>query len=146
MADFLRIFGQVPLENATIFLSSEEGAQMWRYLLRLNSTKMVPSAWQKENIPLGENTSLLATLISPLYDEFQLRSGITTAMNTNSLFPQQKVLKRMQCALRARKFPQTLSVAAVAKPFFIAVPNASAPIGRNTKLFALQSNFQSVPS
>ena len=105
MADILRIFGQVPLENATIFLSSEEGAQMWRYLLRLNSTKMVPSVWQKENIPLGENTSLLATFISPLYDEFQLRSGITTAMNTNSSSSTTESVKKNAVCASCQKIP-----------------------------------------
>ena len=67
LADFHRVFNQAPKEHLKIFLESEEEAQLWRYVLRLNSTKMVPSAWQKKHIPLGEESPWLATFISPLY-------------------------------------------------------------------------------
>ena len=47
---------------------------------------------------------------------------------------------------RALALKASTERAAVVKPFSTAVSNANALIGRNIKLFALQNNFQSVPS
>ncbi len=47
------------------FNSKQE--QLLRYVLRLNSTKILSSTWQKKNLPQGENSSWLATFVSPLY-------------------------------------------------------------------------------
>ncbi len=66
--DFIRIIANHPdIEIVKILVPSEEGAQLLRYILRLNSTKIVPSVWQKKHLPLGKNSPWLATFISPLY-------------------------------------------------------------------------------
>ena len=71
LADFTRLFSKnISTGNVlTTFMDSEEEVQLWRYVLRLNSTKMVPSAWQKKNLPLGENSPWLATFVTPLYND-----------------------------------------------------------------------------
>ncbi len=73
--DFTRIF-EAPRHKknpggnlSTIWTFNSEEEQLLRYVLRLNSTKIVPSTWQKKNLPQGENNSWLATFVSPLYDE-----------------------------------------------------------------------------
>jgi hypothetical protein len=53
----------------TILIDNAEEAQLLRFVLRLNSTKITPSAWQRKNLPLGENSPWLATFITPLYQE-----------------------------------------------------------------------------
>jgi hypothetical protein len=74
--DFNRIF-EAPRykknpdgDMSTIWTFNSEEEQLLRYVLRLNSTKIVPSTWQKKNLPQGENNSWLATFVSPLYDDF----------------------------------------------------------------------------
>lgn len=54
-------------EIMTFWTYSLEEAQLWRYILRLNSTKVAPSTWQINNLSLGENSPWLATCIVPLY-------------------------------------------------------------------------------
>ena len=55
-------------KSVPLGLTQEGSAGLLRYVLRLNSTKMVPSTWQKENLPLGSTrTPYLATFISLLY-------------------------------------------------------------------------------
>ncbi len=54
-----------------IILQSEETNPLLRYVLRLNSTKMVPSSWQKSNLPPDEYSPFLATFFSPLYLDSQ---------------------------------------------------------------------------
>ncbi len=70
--DFQRIVGHKvtanvkPIElNAT-----EEASQLLRFVLRLNSTRMIPTSWQGENLPLGKYSSYLATFLSPLYLDY----------------------------------------------------------------------------
>ncbi|XP_046633289.1 uncharacterized protein LOC124312836 isoform X2 [Daphnia pulicaria] len=55
---------------------SEEEFQLFRFLLRLNSTRIVPSKWQKKNIPLGGSSPWLATFLSPLYQDSVLKKSI----------------------------------------------------------------------
>ncbi len=50
-----------------LWTSDPRVVKLWRFVLRLNSTKCEPSSWQKNNLPLGENNPWLATFISPLY-------------------------------------------------------------------------------
>ena len=75
--DFTRIF-EAPYEKnpddnmLTILTTTSEVEQLMRYVLRLNSTKIVPSTWQKKNLPQGENSPWLATFVSPLYDDFPM--------------------------------------------------------------------------
>ena len=50
-----------------ITMGTREEAEWFRYILRLNSTKILPSAWQSKNILLGEESPWIATFVSPLY-------------------------------------------------------------------------------
>ena len=69
-SDYCRIFTQgVAREFRSIFTSSREESNLFRYLLRVNSTKMRRSAWQSKNLPRGEGSPWMATFLSPLYAE-----------------------------------------------------------------------------
>ncbi len=76
--DYTRIFDaprykKDPDGNMLILWTfNSEQEQLLRYVLRLNSTKIMPSNWQKKNLPQGENSSWLATFVSPLYDDFPI--------------------------------------------------------------------------
>ena len=76
--DYTRIFDaprykKDPDGNMLILWTfNSEQEQLLRYVLRLNSTKIMPSNWQKKNLPQGENSSWLATFVSPLYDDFPM--------------------------------------------------------------------------
>ena len=68
--DFKRIFPYYKENNTKYDIALQntlEEAQLIRYVLRVNSTKMMPSTWQKQNIPSVENSPWLATFVSPLY-------------------------------------------------------------------------------
>jgi hypothetical protein len=68
--DYVRIYAEPSNGSKNmIFTFTSEEEQLLRYILRLNSTKIVPSTWQKKNLPLGENSPWLATFVSPLYDD-----------------------------------------------------------------------------
>ena len=70
LEDFQRIFSpRMKRQMVNLEIISEETADLLRYVLRLNSTKMIPTAWQQENLPLGKNSPYLATFLSPLYLE-----------------------------------------------------------------------------
>lgn len=49
--------------------SSMEEIDMFRYVLRLNSTRMRRGVWQSKNLPRGETSPWLPTFLSPLYVE-----------------------------------------------------------------------------
>ncbi|EFX63650.1 hypothetical protein DAPPUDRAFT_119017 [Daphnia pulex] len=53
----------------TILIGNAQVAQLLHFVLRLNSTKITPSAWQRKILPLEENSPWLATFITPLYQE-----------------------------------------------------------------------------
>ena len=53
----------------TIRTSSVQEINLFRYVLRVNSTRMRRSVWQSKNLPRGENSPWLATFLSPLYTE-----------------------------------------------------------------------------
>ena len=85
--DFANIFPDYSDERLmTIEIETAEQMNLWRYILRLNSTRILPSALQKKKVPLGENSPWLATFISPLYldcplnqkvlDDFQSATGL----------------------------------------------------------------------
>ena len=67
--DFKRIFveGVSSSEVCPLFVKSEEEEGVLRYLFRLNSTKILTSAWPIEQLPVGETSPWLATFISPCY-------------------------------------------------------------------------------
>ncbi len=74
--DFFRVFPECSVENMKTFNEYDSAdLQLLRYVLRLNSTKMLPSTWQRDNLPLDEDSPWLATFLSPLY----LDSPITPA-------------------------------------------------------------------
>ena len=58
--------GEVSKRFTAHFLTDED-AQLWRYILRFNSTKIQPTPWQKKNLPQGGDSPWLATFIRPLY-------------------------------------------------------------------------------
>ena len=66
------IFNKPIDENFTILSGTLEELQLFRYVLRLNSTRMVPNTWQEEYLLLEENSHLLATYLSPLYIDFPI--------------------------------------------------------------------------
>ncbi len=70
--DFQRIVGhRVAASVKPIKLNAtEEASQLLRFVLRLNSTRMIPTSWQGENLPLDKNSPYLATFLSPLYLDY----------------------------------------------------------------------------
>ncbi len=71
--DFKRIFSNESSRTnhiPSITLPHLGASQLFRGLLRLNSTKMLPSQWQEENLPLGENSPWLATFLSPCFSHY----------------------------------------------------------------------------
>ena len=54
------------LAKHTLVLPPEE-LRLFRSILRFNSTKIQPTAWQKKNLPQGGDSPWLATFIQPLY-------------------------------------------------------------------------------
>ena len=77
---FHRIFGHVPAEEKVVIpIESAELAQILRYILRLNSTKILPSSWQIENLPQGKSSNpWFSTFVRPLY--------LDTVKNTSTVF------------------------------------------------------------
>ena len=67
--DFKRV---LPLKNPMIIWSTDSSINFLRYMFRLNATKITPSSWQENNLPLGKYSPYLATYISPLYFENML--------------------------------------------------------------------------
>lgn len=66
--DLHRIFSHnVNSENALMMIGTAEELEFIRFVLRLNSTKIAPTAWQKTNLQLEEDKPFLTTFISPLY-------------------------------------------------------------------------------
>ena len=67
--DYERIIGR-NCKSIRFNASLTETIRLLRYLLRLNSTKIKPSNWQLENLPLKGNNLWMASFLSPLYAEF----------------------------------------------------------------------------
>lgn len=67
--DFKRIFveGETGSGVLPLFIYSEEEENLLRYLLRLNSTKILTNTWPIEQVPTGENSPWLKTFVSPCY-------------------------------------------------------------------------------
>ena len=69
-SDFYRIITErVSREVCTIRASTTKEIDLFRYSLRLNSTKMRRSVWQSKHIPRGEDSPWMTTFVSPLYTE-----------------------------------------------------------------------------
>jgi hypothetical protein len=104
--DYVRIYAQPSngSQNRTIFTFTSVEEQLLRYILRLNSTQIVPSNWQKKNLPQGENSPWLATFISPLYDDNPLhQASDSDALQT----PKEKKNDQYNCA-SCRKISENL--------------------------------------
>ena len=55
-------------EVYTIFIQSEDEANLLRYLFRLNASKIHPATkWPIENLPAGNKSPWLSTFFCPLY-------------------------------------------------------------------------------
>lgn len=92
--DIDRIFySEITDRNTLVLSATAEELELFRYVLRLNSVKMIPSSWQRKNLPIGENKPFLATFLSPLYldlpmdketcNELKLKLGISFGENDN---------------------------------------------------------------
>ena len=57
--------GKPSADGVVAHTYTDEGKALFRYILRLNSTKMQPTDWHKKNLPKSE--CWMATFISPLY-------------------------------------------------------------------------------
>ena len=54
--------------SRNVYLTTDGVAQFFRYILRLNSMKIQPTAWQRENLGLSSMKSpWLATFVQPIY-------------------------------------------------------------------------------
>lgn len=77
--DFDRIFRPRNKKSTTpmlLWINTEDSISLLRYVFRLNSTKMKPSSWQEENLPLC--STYLATFVSPLYlDHFPAKNLVS---------------------------------------------------------------------
>ena len=94
-SDFQQLVVQgVSREVCPISTSTDEELDLFRYLLRVNSTRMRRSAWQSKNIPRGEDGNpWMSTFVSPLYSEVIKNS--CPAGRTNVSYP----LNTLCCAL-----------------------------------------------
>jgi hypothetical protein len=103
--DYVRIYAQPSNGSTQMFLTfTSEEEQLLRYILRLNSTQIVPSNWQRKNLPQGENSPWLATFISPLYDDNPLhQASDSDALQT----PKEKKNDQYNCA-SCRKISENL--------------------------------------
>ena len=74
-----QVFGPLAaLKTIQLCPSFEEG-QLLRFILQVNSNKMQPLPWQKENVPLtleGETSPWLATFVRPLYRDAKYDQGV----------------------------------------------------------------------
>ena len=69
-SDFHRLVTEgVSKEVCIIKASTNEELNLFRYVLRVNSTKMKRSAWQSMKLPRGNDHPWIPTFITPLYDE-----------------------------------------------------------------------------
>lgn len=93
-AHFFRILGKS--NHFSAFRLSASEIQLFRYLLRLNSTKILPSIWQQKNLPLGENSPWLATFVSPLYDDCPMNDK--TYPYCNFTLPSNQEINHSCCA------------------------------------------------
>ena len=69
---FNKIFadGIRPGETVMEVDATPEEIHLWRYLFHVNSTKIVPTLWQKEKVPIGPDSAWTVTFISPLYLDY----------------------------------------------------------------------------
>ena len=87
--EFHRFFGHVPPEEKVlIVLETAEIARLLRHILRLNSTKIRPPSWHKENVIQDKSSEQpvspwLSTFIRPLYRD-QLTKGSSDFVPSSS--------------------------------------------------------------
>jgi len=67
--DFERVFSTCKSSEVyTIFIQSEDEANLLRYLFRLNASKIHPATkWPIQDLPSGNNSPWLSTFFCPLY-------------------------------------------------------------------------------
>lgn len=88
LADFQRIFLDEANGNvASIVATSRQECQLFRFLLRFNSTRLSPSQSQIANLPPGKRNPWLATFLSPCYSH----QGLSVQEFLGQLFITQKV-------------------------------------------------------
>lgn len=91
-------FGQRRLGNydkVVICLDTTELTQLFCYILRLNSTKIQPSSWLKENISrIGTASPCLSTFVRPLYQDGLLNNGELDAITCGKCRKLVKNLRR----------------------------------------------------
>ena len=59
--------GDLSKQFQIFIMKTEEEVRLFRYILRLNSTKIQPNPWQIKNLPQGGGSPYLATFVAPFY-------------------------------------------------------------------------------
>ena len=57
-------------------LATQDEILLWRYIFRVNSTKLQPIAWQKSNIPLGVNSPWFSYVHFPSLSRLSVRENV----------------------------------------------------------------------
>ena len=70
---------------------------LWRYMFHVNSTKMIPTLWQKEKVPIGMASPWTVTFISPLYLDSPFEKFLREEVKMPSMVAKQ-VDEKVPCA------------------------------------------------
>ena len=128
--DCNRIFGDHDeMEELSLFSVAEE--RIFRHLLRLNASKIQPTKWQKENVPLKEAEPMspsMATFIRPLYQDWP----ISRAWDRPSSYP---IIVAGGCS-KCQKKSEHLKLCGRCKAVPTAASNVSGPPGPSTSRHA----------
>ena len=112
--DFFRIMMEAGNGFVNITMDTQKEAELFRFILRLNSTKVLPSAWQSKNILLGEDSPWIATFVSPLYVDsispaFPSVAGEVVKTPTRNRPIERSIgVKDKVCCAVCKKIPQNL--------------------------------------
>ncbi len=108
MRDDLR--ADVPLESQYMKVdATREEIFLWRYMFHVNSTKIVPTLWQKEKIPMSDSSPWVTSFISPLYLDFPFEKIVNKEAKSErpSLPVRPPVYEKVRCAA-CKEIPEKL--------------------------------------
>ena len=73
-----RIYANIQNSNKAYvnMLATQDEILLWRYIFRVNSTKLQPIAWQKSNIPLGVNSPWFSYVHFPSLSRLSVRENV----------------------------------------------------------------------
>jgi hypothetical protein len=107
--NFSRVFPDYdPEKMMTIEIENVEQSQFLRFVLRLNSTKIVPSIWQKKNVTLGDDSPWMATFISPLYIDCPFHEVESCDAFTSTRSTARGMANDNSCCNACQKVPENL--------------------------------------